>query len=203
MTNRRTSYKNRCEKCLVNEEYCCCDQISVSKIKTRIDVIMHKLELYQTSNSAKLTYNSLPENVHLHYRGLKNSPLDTTFINPTNFAPIYLFPYEDALELNQEFVRSLTKPIQLIVPDGRWSQAQKIYRREKDFTNIPRFKLPEIGQSHYQLRRQPSENKLCTHEAIAYALGIIEGDSLQKSLLHNLDAFVQAHQQSRTSPRSQ
>jgi hypothetical protein len=200
MTNRRNSYKNRCTKCLVTKDYCCCNQISAHKIKTRIDVIMHKLELYQTSNSAKLTFNSLPENVYIHYRGLKENPINMNFINHSEYSPIYLFPYEDASVLDQSFLNNLSKPIQLIVPDGRWSQAKKIYRREKELADIPCFKLPPLGQSQYELRRQNHEHRVCTHEAISYALGIIENKAIESALLKNLEAFVSAHTRSRTCP---
>lgn len=202
MSNRRNSYSNRCPKCSVNQIYCCCTQIKALKILTRVDIIMHKLELYQSSNTAKLSKQSLPENAHLHYRGHKDLPLDTSFINPASHFPIYLFPFANAPVLTPNVVLEAKKPIQLIIPDGRWSQAQKIYRREPALSSIDFFKLPDLGKSQYVLRRQTNAHRLCTHEAIAHALGIIENPEVEEIMMDNLNHFVQAHLRSRTNPVS-
>tara|TARA_Y100000780_G_scaffold232594_1_gene268533 strand:- start:208443 stop:208925 length:483 start_codon:yes stop_codon:yes gene_type:complete len=141
---------------------------------------MHCKELGLTSNTSSLALKSL-ESSELALRGKNGVEFD--FSIKEGYQPLFLYPSDDAQELNEEFVSSLDKPVQLVVPDATWRQARKFHKREKVLSSIPAVKLKGPFESIYTLRKAPDENSVCTLEAIAYAFGILEGEESKNKLL--------------------
>jgi DTW domain-containing protein YfiP len=167
------------------------------ELKTKVSLILNKKERFLTSNTAFLTENSL-SNSKIFIRGLEDTPLPDNHINPPGHQPLYLFPSDDAKVLTPELIESFDLPINLIVPDGTWRQAKKMHTREPLLRGIPRVKIEHSEKSIYPLRRQVFEYGLCTHEAIAFALGEIEGPETKKKLMEYLEIMINAHTTYRT-----
>jgi DTW domain-containing protein len=74
-------------------------------------------------------------------------------------------------------------PIQLLVPDGTWRQARKIHSRHPELRDLPRVKISTLNNSTFQLRAQSKPERMATLQAIAQALGIIEGDRVRAQLM--------------------
>lgn len=185
MATRRQNIDQRCPRCLINKALCFCEFIPSVQTKTKVSLIVHIKEKVLSSNTAHLAHQCLT-NSEFYYRGLKDQPFDTTFKLDENYSPLYLYPSDKAEVLTNEYLSSIDKPIQLIVPDGSWRQAKKFHKRVPLFKEIPHVKLPEIPKSIYELRKQKFENSVCTMEAIAYALGIIENQSIKEELFEIL-----------------
>jgi hypothetical protein len=120
----------------------------------------------------------------IRLRGAKGNPMSEEGLVPEGTQPLLLYPSEDAVELNAETLPGLSqgKPITLIVPDGNWKQASKVGNRIEVLKGVPWVKLPPGPISEYQLRREPNAYSVCTFEAIARALGVIEGVAVQEQL---------------------
>jgi DTW domain-containing protein YfiP len=153
---------------------------------------MYKKERFLTSNTAMLA-NTCLVNSEIYLRGFEDSTIPNSFLDEENYQPLYLFPDEDAQELTDDYLAQFDRPINLIVPDGTWRQAKKIHKREKNVSHIQRVKVTNIPKTIYPLRQQKYDYGLCTLEAIAYALGIIEDKSIQDSLLNNLKIMIERH----------
>ena len=189
---RREGREKRCPVCLVHKDNCYCDKISKLPLKTNVAIVAFKKERFLPSNTAMLSIRSL-ENSKLFFRGYQDSPMPEDFILDDH-EKIVLYPSDDSVDLNADFLKTINKPIQLIVPDGTWRQAKKIQRREPALAELTCVKIPTNQKSIYSLRRQKFDYGLCTHEAIAYALGIIEGERVQDLLLGNLKTMLTAHE---------
>ena len=196
MSTRRGTREKRCPKCMVHFENCYCAKIEHLNINTKLSVILFKKEKFLPSNTAQLSINSL-QNSEMFFRGFKDQVLQESFIDEKNYQPLYLFPSEDATELTATEIANFDKPINLIVPDGTWRQAKKIHLREPLLKDIPRVKLNIGTRSIYPLRRQKYEYGLCTHEAIAHAMGIIESEEIKNKLIKNLEIMIEAHLKNR------
>lgn len=154
---------------------------------------MHQKETLLTSNTSSLALKML-ENSELLIRGGKE-PLE--FAPKIGHQPLFLFPSEDSQVLTKEYVNNFKKPIQLVVPDGTWRQAKKFHRREPSLSMLPTVRI-EGGLEHiYTLRKSPVEGGVCTLEAIALALGIIEGEEVKQGLLKALSIMNQSVETSR------
>ena len=160
---------------------CFCDLIPVISNETPVTIITHYREKRLSSNTVHLAKETL-ENCELIERGLIGRRVSDDLKLDSGYTYLYLYPDEDSVELNREFVDSLEKPVHLIVPDGSWSQARKIKKREPLFANMQSVRVPYLGPSKYQLRRQKYKEGLATFEAIARALGILEGETVQNDM---------------------
>ena len=93
--------------------------------------------------------------------------------------PVLLFPREDAKPL--ESFRG--RKVQLIVPDGTWKEARKIGNKLLDFKQVECAVLPvDQAPTRYTLRSNRRPGGLATFEAIARAIGVLEGMPTQRSL---------------------
>lgn len=150
---------------------------------------MHHREKFLTTNTARIATLLLPE-CKIHLRGLVRQTLNKEEVLLKGYSPLFLFPSTEASELNEEFLKTLSRPIQLLVPDGSWRQAAKTQKRELAFQGIPTVKIPTGPASTYLLRREPKAGGLATLEAIARALKVIEGPQVSEIIEEIFAAMV-------------
>jgi DTW domain-containing protein YfiP len=68
-------------------------------------------------------------------------------------------------------------PRVLLVPDGTWHQAERMLAESPSLASLPRLRIDPSRPSGYgRLRREPAAHCLSTVEAVAEALGDLEGD---------------------------
>ncbi len=183
MSKRRSTHGKRCLRCRINKAMCFCDQIVEHETKTRVSIIMHHREKHLTSNTAKLATLTL-KNATIYMRGLPEAPFSLEQLNlEPGTLPLYLFPDEDAVELNDEFLATHPGPYHLIVPDGTWNQAKKVRRREPGLSDLLCVKISENVKGEYKLRRGVREDGVCTFEAIVHALHVLENKTVADDLM--------------------
>lgn len=167
--------KVRCEKCRINHLLCFCELFPQINLATKVLVIMHRAERMLPSNTARLATNSLI-NSELRIRGLENAPLDLSDLDQDQTEHLVLFPSDNSIMLDETLIKSIKKPITLIVPDGSWNQAKNTIRREEHLKKFQKVTLPKGELSQYHLRSEPSDESVSTFEAIERALTIIHGE---------------------------
>lgn len=177
---------------MVHLENCFCDKLNLIKLGTKVSFIMFRKEVNLPSNTAHVALKSL-ENSQNFERGHHGFSLEPNFINQYEYHPLFLFPAEDAVELTPKLLMEIDKPINLIIPDGTWRQAKKIHRREPLLESVQQVKITPSTKSIYPLRRQKFEEGLCTYEAMAQALKIIEGEETYRQVMINFEIFLNAH----------
>ncbi len=171
-------------------ELCVCPLIPDLDLATRVAIVTHRREWRKTTATAPLARLAL-RNCEVRVRGHRDHPFDARDLAVVEWQALLLFPGEDAALLTPERVAADSRPVLLVVPDGSWRQATRIARRDPVLAGLPRVRLPAGVPSRYRIRHQPRANGLCTLEAIARALRIIEGDRVGKDLELLLDAVVE------------
>jgi DTW domain-containing protein len=197
MSTRRETSVRRCPECRIHQQHCFCQFIKPFSIESTVSIIVHVRELKLTSNTAYFVQKMLPENTHLDIRGRMNDVFDPQKTLKRKGRPIFLYPDEDAQELNDEFKEKYPGPYHLIVPDGSWHQARKVHQREELLSHIPTVKVAGSLIGEYQLRHAPQPFYLSTFEAIAHALGVLEGTEVRDDLMKFFRIFVRSVMQSR------
>lgn len=187
---KNASPESRCEECQLRHVLCICDIIPKQKVSTKLIVLMHQRETNLTTNTAKLARLGL-EGSEIRIRGVRDKPMSSEGLVTPDRQSLYLFPSQEAVTLTPELIASYGKPITLIVPDGSWRQAKKVAKREPALAGIPHVKLPQGALSTYRLRREPNAESVSTFEAIARALGILEGQAVQEKLEYLFDVMVE------------
>lgn len=178
---RNTPGKPRCPKCLMSRDLCICPLAPHLELKTRVGLIMHVSERGRTSNTGRLVPLAL-RNSFLAYRGSREGPTDAEGMIPEGYQGLVLYPSADSVELDEDLVKRIQKPVCLIVLDGSWSQAARMARREPSLRSLLRVKLAPGPRSSYRLRAQQDPTRVCTFEAVARAMGVLEGPEVQETL---------------------
>lgn len=197
MSQRRASNGRRCSNCQVNETYCVCRHIRPFQIKTNVSLIVHVRELKLTSNTAQFAHKMLPQNAEIFVRGRMNDDFIADPVVKREGRPLFLYPHEDAHELNDEFREKFPGPYHLIIPDGNWSQARKVRAREESFKQMMAVKLPAGITSEYGLRKAIHPEWVSTYEAMTWALHALEGGDTKERLMSFFRAWVNQTQKLR------
>ncbi len=163
----------RCAGCGLTEVLCVCALHRPLASQVSVSVVMSRPEARSASNSARLLSLWLP-NVTLHVRGGDGAAGDFDALAARPGSAL-LFP-------------SVGRPVplppgvrHLIVPDGTWAQARRIERRCFATRPLPRVSLAGPWPSVYALRR--GGEGMCTFEAVAISLGLLDDAALGATLL--------------------
>ena len=159
-------------------------------LQTRVIILMHTCEEVLTTNTARLAAKALTNSeVRIHSR--RDERMSFVGLVQPGRTSLLLYPSPLSVELTPEFASRLSEPVNLIVPDANWRQTTKFVRREPGLVGIPHVRLPPGPLSEYRLRTQRSVQNLCTLEAIARAIGILESREAQASLETLLRVLVE------------
>jgi DTW domain-containing protein YfiP len=176
-----------CQACGLSLELCVCSSAPKLVCQTEILIIRHYRESHLSSSTAKLIQLAIPETV-IRSRGAKEDKREDYRESPGKKS-FYLFPSEDALEIDTSLLKQFPGPHRLIVPDGSWTQARKIYKRDgfEGKVQCVKFSSSHLKEKpgEYYLRHAPNQEGLSTFEATARALGLLENPELE-SQLHQL-----------------
>jgi DTW domain-containing protein YfiP len=180
--NRKRKTKNPCSGCFLHKSFCICTHFVNFDLKTKLSLIIHNKETRRTTNTGLIATKCLI-NHSVFVRGLMNQKLNFSDILDPNYHAVLLYPSEDSFELNQNYISTLQKPINLIVSDGNWRQGSKLHYRYQELSQIPRVHVSQKSLIDYKLRHESKDLGLSTIEAIAFALGILENQQVEDKLL--------------------
>jgi len=178
----------RCARCRLHTDLCACQMLSPMAVATQILLVTHKFEHRKATNTGHLAVQCLA-GTQLCLRGREDQSDDRVVWAPDR-TPLLLFPSRDAIPLDEWRASHPTETIALIVPDGTWRQANRVRRRVPGLADIQAVSLASNQTSTYRLRRTHLGHRLATFEAIALALGILEGPAIETHLLHVFRAVV-------------
>jgi DTW domain-containing protein len=176
--SRRDNAKVRCAHCHLHVSLCLCDQLVRLSTRTRLILVIHRVEQRKPTNTGLLAAHCL-QNSEVWLRGCADQTANCGTPDPRTL-PLYLYPGEGAVPIT-EFANA-PQPVTLYVPDGNWRQAAKVRRRVPDLAQVKMVSLPQGPASEYRLRHEEREGGLATMEAIARALGVLEGQAIQVAL---------------------
>jgi DTW domain-containing protein YfiP len=180
-----------CEGCCLHIDRCICHLIPSLDLKTKLTLVVHYRELKRTTSTGRLAVKALV-NSELLIRGIQDSPLDLSQVVNDQYESYVLYPSDDAIDIES---LKPEKPVQLIVADGNWRQAGKLHRRHEELKDIPRVCIKVKNTATESLRREHFDAGYSTLEAIALAIGVLEGNEVRRELQelyqHKLKATLQ------------
>lgn len=149
-------------------------------------ILMHAQEAEKTSNTGRIAHASLARS-ELRMYANRAGPVPERPWDPST-QPALLFPSPGARSL--ESLKD-GPPVTLIVPDGTWRQAARLRRRIAANGDVPFVTVPDGPPLLSKLRHGHQEDYLSTAEAIARALGVLEGPEVQAHLERALTIFME------------
>lgn len=185
MGNRR-SVAPRCARCQLLQASCICASIPVLHSQISIALVLDHREAMKPTNTGQLACLALPDS-KIFIRGLREQSQTSdgvaqlTSMPATSLADlcgesrnVVLYPSEDAETLSEEWLARDPRKVTLFVPDGTWSQASRMVRREPALSGLQRVKLGDgVTGARLQVRHPTREDGFATIEAIAAAFGAL------------------------------
>ena len=160
-----------CSRCLLSFEICVCSLLPRVEARTEIVLIRHITEQLLTSNTGRFAALALPNSRLLAYGG--GEPFDAAPLRLPRTALLYCGGPARSLP----FV-----PERLIVLDGSFRQARRMYKRVPELRDLPEFSLSAPPVTPTRLRRPTQPEGMSTIEAIAAALSALEGPEVAAPL---------------------
>jgi DTW domain-containing protein YfiP len=162
-----------CQRCRRPEVVCYCAHVREIETRTRVVILQHPRERDVPINTARIAALCLPNSeLHVGVRFGGTKALARA-MGDSERPPILLYPTPDALDIETHPPDS---PRTLIVLDGTWWQASKLWKENPELAAIPRYAFRPPAPSDYRIRKEPRDDYVSTLEALAHVLGVLEGD---------------------------
>ena len=171
----------RCKTCWLREQVCICGAIETVHTPFAISVIRHHKESFKTTNTARIAELALPACKVIDYGGRGTDFDPAPLLEPGAFL---LFPSDEPTTVPPLAVR------RLVVLDGTWSQARAMQKKIPGLVGLPKISVAQTHHPALRLRAMPFPGGLSTLEAIAAAVGLLEGEQKAAKLYDIHDAFV-------------
>lgn len=164
----------RCIRCRVRMEACVCDVLPQLSTSAPVHVVAHENERRRSTSTGYLAARALVDGAyHCHTDELPS--------------------FEGALVLVAGAGRELNAADRgrpLVALDGSWRQARRMFRKMAALRSAHAVRLPAGVASRYVLRSETVRGGVSTLEAIAQALGVLEGAGHERVLRELLEVFV-------------
>jgi DTW domain-containing protein YfiP len=158
-----------CYRCFKPRRACICASIQRVANQTGIIILQHPHERFHPIGTVRIARLGLAKvRVEACAPWADGSALCAQ--PPARTALLY--PTVGARELAA--LPATERPQHLVVLDGTWHQAKKIYAAHNWLHDLPHVRLTPSAPSRYRIRTAPNEEYLATLEAIVHALRIIE-----------------------------
>lgn len=174
----------RCGGCGLRASLCLCAELAPISVRTRVVLLVHRAEIRKSTNTGRLVARLL-EGAELRVRGEQG---ERTRAPLPEGRRLVLYPHPGARILSPDDARG--ERAVLLVPDGNWTQARRTFRRDPDARGAEPVALPKGAPTRYTLRRHPHAETVSTLEAVARALGVLEGPEVELRMMQAFDAFV-------------
>lgn len=151
-----------CYRCM--KANCLCAQVIQLNNKYEVIILQHSDEMKHPKNTAQLLHLSLKKSQIIRGKNFTEEIKELL----TNKKFVLVFPNIDQSPLFER--KSESDQIDgLILLDGTWKKAKKIYYQSQELQKLPKMHIL-TKSNEYNIRKSPSENALSTYEAGVYAL---------------------------------
>jgi len=163
--------REMCWDCRRPTRVCYCAAVQPIDTRTRVVILQHPRESDVPINTARIAELALSNStLHVGLDFAQDKALQAA-LSDAAAPPVLLYPSEDAKDLASE---APPGPVTLVVIDGTWWQASKLFKLNPFLQSLPRYGLAPSEESRYRIRREPAAHCLSTIEALEAALSLLE-----------------------------
>lgn len=163
-----------CSNCLKVEKACFCHKVCKFDNLTKVIILQHPNEAKHALNTAKIAQLSFTNSKLFIGEDFTNhSELNEILKKDECYL---LFPTESSQSI-EEFKKP--RNMTLIIIDGSWKKAKKIFYLSKNLQSLFALKFKTIHEGRYQIRKEPKKGYISTLEAITFALETLDQKNYQ------------------------
>ncbi len=195
----RAARREICRRCLMPRLNCYCAALVPQVSRAQWIFLQHPGEARNPIGTARMAHLSLPGS-HLFCGVDFSREARLSALLRTAEHPAVLFPAEGAEPLGQ--LAPDAPPPTLIVLDGTWSQARKLWKSNAFLRDLPAYRLEPGQPSRYRIRAEPAAHCVSTIEAVAAALQALDGQGHEAMLAPFLDLVARQAEFGKSPGRS-
>lgn len=203
----------RCPWCLLGELFCTCLHREYLKTSANFMLIMYDDEVLKPTNSGRLIADLVPNTSAFLWSRTEPSKQMVDMINDPKYQPMLIFPEQYAQEgqpviehINQlncstenphiipqaNHGSSAPKIPLLILLDGSWRQAIKMFKKSPYLHKLPLLSFTPETLATYELRKGSHDFQLSTAEVAVLAFHAIDEPLQGLALSAWFDLFVES-----------
>ncbi|MDN3613382.1 tRNA-uridine aminocarboxypropyltransferase [Vibrio gallaecicus] len=178
-----------CQKCSKATKACICEWISPIRSNVELIILQHPSEEHRPMGTARILSLSLSNSVTFVGEDFSDHVSLNELLAEQDVEHVILYPSDSSMEVKEAV--SANKRTRIILLDGTWKKAFKIWQVSKNLQGLKTVHLPKDLKGNYRIRKAPSENSLSTVEAGYHLLNQLEPQNDFNSLLVAFDKMIQ------------
>ncbi len=139
--------------------------------------------------TARILSLSLKNSVTIVGEDFSDNEQLNAMLADTQYQHVILYPSEHSAPV--ESVTRPNKKLRVILLDGTWKKAFKMWQVSSNLHALNTVHLPKDLKGNYRIRKAPSENSLSTVEAGYHLLSLLEDGRDFSPLLTAFDQMIQ------------
>ncbi|MDV6253018.1 tRNA-uridine aminocarboxypropyltransferase [Vibrio sp. EA2] len=182
-----------CSQCGKSRKACICSWIVPLESGVELIILQHSSEEHRPLGTARILNLSLDNCTCLIGEDFSQDQTLNNLLADGDYQHLILYPSEQSVCLSElaDGESANNKKIRLILLDGTWKKAYKMWQLSSNLHGLPTVKLPENLQGGYTIRKAPSQNSLSTVEAGFHALSILDPKRDFTSLLKVFEQMIE------------
>ncbi len=189
-TKPKSAMSRYCQQCGKTQTLCVCQQCRKHDTKTKVIILQHPDEVKRPLGTAVIAKLCLKQcTLYVGEDFSKHQQLNDAIAQHKGQIAV-LFPSEHAQPAKQWRETHCKQAKLIIVLDGTWRKAFKMWQLSTNLHALVQLALPEDLKGQYRLRKAPNDNALSTVESIAELLRITEQDSAASDTLHKVFTYL-------------
>jgi DTW domain-containing protein YfiP len=188
----------RCELCLLGQQFCTCEFRRALTSKTSFLLIMYDDEVLKPTNSGRLVADLIPDTHAYIWSRTDANPQMLALLADPQYQPYLVFPGQYA-NPGQRIVSwvpaqelSQGKSPLLIMLDGSWREAIKMFRKSPYLHHLPLLSFDPKVLATYALRKGSHDFQLGTAEVASLALEAVNEPENGLALSAWFELFVES-----------
>lgn len=169
---------------IVPVSLCVCPFAPKVETTTRVELIIHTREWRRSSNTGRFVHLALA-NSRIRLHGVRDAEpgAAASGLDPDDPGTLILFPGRRARPLTPELRAGISGPVTLVVPDGNWTQTSHMMSRLPALARARVIELPGPTEGQIRMRRNVFADRMSTYEAVAQAMGLLEGQDVEEQMI--------------------
>lgn len=164
-----------CYQCHRAKIACLCGRIEKQANLIKIIVLQHPEETANSKGSAIIAEMGLQQYQRWAGEDFKHHTQLNKLLSEEAGKIALLYPAENSKLLDEQWKAREGKDISiLVIIDGTWRKARKIWEINPQLHGLPTIRLPEDKKSAYRIRKAPQQGYLSTVECIVAGLRTLE-----------------------------
>lgn len=168
------SMSRYCPNCFKAGDACICSWIAPLVSQIELIILQHPSEEKRPLGTARILLLSLPNSRLFVGEDFSDNQALLELINDLDYQTLVLYPTAHSSLVAQNKAVFSDKPLRVILIDGTWKKAYRMWNTNQWLHRIPQVHLPESLQGDYKIRKAPKDNALSTVEAGYHLLSLLQ-----------------------------